>query len=178
MGTILWVAGIIALVAFVAVVIETMESAFIIISAISTTLIAIFAWRSWKISIQQHKMYYDPDLRVYPLVQRRGFVLTFGYGVILVNPGRVPITITEIKEPKIARLQWDFMQQKRSERVMNELPWVIEGGNFVTCIRFVFNQSNRRKLKGKRIKIAFQYYVAERLKKVSKEISMTNVGPP
>lgn len=36
-----------------------------IISAITAVVIAIFAWRTWKISNIQHKMCHDPDLRVY-----------------------------------------------------------------------------------------------------------------
>lgn len=175
-GAVLLIAGAVILVVVVATVTETIESAFIVISAISTTVIAIFAWRSWKIFSQQHKMYHDPDLRVYPLSQSQkgGYP---GYGVILVNPGRVPITITKIKEPLPGKLQWLFMSPpaERPPRIyMQSLPWVIVGGDFAICLRYTENE-NVKGLK-KRASVKFIYYVDKKSKKVSAGISIVGSG--
>jgi hypothetical protein len=138
--------------------VEGINIASVTIMAIATVFLAIFTWRTWKISAEQHKLYHDPDLTIYPLIQPEAGEKSFSskllnetsnihinYSVILVNPGRVPIVITHIKERlllsdgKESEITMNFESPPSdgsSRAYMVTIPSVIGGGDFSICRRF------------------------------------------
>lgn len=147
------------------------------VSAVATVIIGIFAVLTGIITYQQHKMYHDPDLRIYPLRQYEG--ISLGYGVILVNPGRVPITITEIEDPELEKdLDWNFVEpplERPAKMYMQQLPWVIEGSDLAICRKFI--RTTEEKYRNRKVKVKFHYYVDGKLKKETKKAPIIGIGP-
>jgi len=112
-----------------------------LLSTCAVIVMAIFTWKMWKISSLQHKMYHDPDLKCfcYPFKYNSESLQPFmkeansiSYEIILVNPGRVPIVITDIREKvfieefkKEGGIVMNYEPSERPRSISN-LPWVIE----------------------------------------------------
>jgi hypothetical protein len=139
----------------------------VIVSTAATAAIAVFAWRTWKLSDAQHKLYNDPELRIHPwpeadiastaganvalglassIEEKRDRVQYVQYQVGLVNPGSVPITVTDIREDAITadschhRLSMRPASPLHSPpgwRFMSDVPSFISGREFAICSRWL-----------------------------------------
>jgi len=138
--------------------VEGINIAFVALMAVATAFLALFTWRTWKISNEQHKLYHDPDLTTYPLIRieagekffsteslQKTSAIRINYSIILVNPGRVPIVITDMKENlslsngEEDEIEMNFKSppsDSSSRAYMVSIPSVIGGGDFLICRRF------------------------------------------
>ncbi|UCG53874.1 MAG: hypothetical protein JSV32_04495 [Dehalococcoidia bacterium] len=130
-----------------------MEISFIIISVIATVILAIFTWRTWRISNEQHKLYHDPDLSIFSLDKGlnqfekeieydEDALLT--YNALIVNHGRIPIVITDVWENISDEVDNKDLHglfhvppgvETGAKQLLLELPVVIPSGDFITCNR-------------------------------------------
>jgi hypothetical protein len=169
-----------------------------IIMAIATIFLALFTWRTWKISNEQHKLYHDPDLNAHPLVQPEAGETPFSfeslneadliidYSIVLVNPGRVPIVITHIEERLLLSdgVEFEIVMNFRtppSENLtnvyMSNLPGVIGSGDLLICRKYFSLakaniQEEIKLLITEFMAIEINYSVGERMKSVRQRVPL------
>ena len=130
-----------------------MELTFIIISVFATVILALFTWRTWRISNEQHKLFHDPDLAIFSLDKGlyqfdkeneydEDTIIT--YSALIVNHGRIPIIITNVWENISDEVGNRDMQsifhippsiETEEERLLLEVPAVIPSNGFLICTR-------------------------------------------
>ncbi|TES84361.1 MAG: hypothetical protein E3J92_01540 [Dehalococcoidia bacterium] len=175
---------------------EGISIASVTIMSIATALLAIFTWRTWKISAEQHKLYHDPDLTTYCYTEPETGEKTASkgsfkdadaitYDVILVNPGRVPIVVTNVKETLLLdgdtsrqEVLMDFRQppsQRPARIFMSNMPWVVGNGDFSICRRKLILSPKWKSLSSTTegsVEAEFEYCVGQKVKHV-KQIAPT-----
>lgn len=150
-----------------------------LISTCAVIVMAFFAWQMWKIASLQHKMYHDPDLSCfcYPSAGTQNYIQHFkegnsiSYEIILVNPGRMPIVITDIREKVFVeefKKEVDIVMNYEPSKCLqniSKLPWVIESDNFARYCRKANTWDNQH-LREKRFrpKVKLEYFVGEKRK--------------
>jgi hypothetical protein len=135
------------------------------LTAVATAVMAVFAWRTWKLSDLQHKLYNDPELMIHPWPEAEmagsarslvglGFAEEGGkppdpryvqYQVALVNPGSVAITVTEVGEyratpgasQQVLPMQFTRPPARPPGVFMFDVPWVIPGRTVAICSRWL-----------------------------------------
>ena len=165
----------------------------IIIMAIATVLLAVFTWRIWKISNEQHRLYHDPDLAIYSLSGVEEDEEPFssgsikdahriGYAVMLINPGTIPVIVRNIKETLITEGIEDYKAVfatpsglEVTHNLITDFPAVVGGGESSiyhgSCKLSDIPENTKAKILGV-VRIRIEYQAGERIKFVNRVIPL------
>jgi hypothetical protein len=149
----------------------------------------VFAWRTWKLSDAQHRLQHDPELKIYAWPEaeiatttdalltvalaatereKRSAAAYVEYRFALVNPGRVPVMVTDVKEEPVeaegahrqVEMRFPYFREPPVSQVMSGLPWLVPAQEFAVCWRYLSFCGEHEPLKDHdlSIRVTFHYH--------------------
>jgi len=160
-----------------------------VVMAVATVMMALFTAATWKIHRTQHKLYNDPELKIYPWPEaeiatttdalltvalaatereKRSAAAYVEYRFALVNPGRVPVMVTDLREEALepgsphqqVQMRFPYFREPPLSQLMPGLPWLVPAQQFALCWRYLPFCGHDEALKDRdlSIRVTFQYH--------------------